>query len=203
MALLSAGAFNLISTFYPLSHPTPRRWRRCSWTPPPPRWSQFFFHGRARSSGRLDTTLRHDTARPDELRAAAASFFATWRSNIILNTFGIFTSATLAAAHSATTVRALPSYLTFRLAPERPVRSRHAVRKSTHLMLYGHFLTITNLHQRLHTPRTSTSALPRHYQTRTFLTAAENTPSPPLSCSPLSRTAHHPSAALCNGPCTC
>ena len=65
-------------------------------------------------------------------------------------------------------------------------------------MLYGHFLTITNLHQRLHTPRTSTSALPRHYQTRTFLTAAENTPSPPLSCSPLSRTAHHPSAALCN-----
>ena len=103
---------------------------------------------------------------------------------------GIFTSATPAAEHSATTVRALLSYLTSRLAPARPIRSRHAVRKSTHLMLYGHFSTITNLHQRLHTPRTSTSALPRRYRTRTFLSATENTPSPTPPCIPPSRTPH-------------
>ena len=57
------------------SHPTPWQWRRCSRTPPPPRWPQTSSRARARSSIRCDITLRFDIAQPDVLTAAAAYLF--------------------------------------------------------------------------------------------------------------------------------
>ena len=63
------------------------------------------------------------------------------------------------------------------------------------------------LHQRLHARRPSIPALPPHIRNRQFRRRAVNAPSPLTSCSPLSRTAHHPPAVLCTCPthdaCAC
>ena len=84
----------------PSSHPTPWQWRRCSRTPPPPRWSQTSFRARARGSIRCDTTLRFDPARPDVLTTAAAYFFDFMALQHHFSiTSGNFNPAMLAAAH--------------------------------------------------------------------------------------------------------
>ena len=138
--------------------------------------------------------MRSDIARPDMLAAAAASFLDTWRSNIIFTTRCNFNQAVLAAAHSTTTAPTFPPCLTSRLPPAHPFPFPPRQCKSTHSPVYAFNFDVSDLCQRLHVPRPSMSALPCRSRTRPFLTRAENAPSLPHRCSPLSRTAHAPTA---------
>ena len=180
--------------------PHPWQWRRCSWTPPPPRWSQTLFYARVHGSTCFDIALRLDTTRFDSLDAAAASFFDLMALQHHLHHHcGNFNPGMPAAARLTITLRAFPPGFTPRLTPARPNCSRHATCKSMHSPVYGQNVDVTDSCQRLHVPCPSISALPCRYRTRPFHADAEIPPSPPLPCMLVSRT-HTPTHQLC---CTC